>query len=1094
VDVSEGLDPEVGEAGGAPGAAEKAAPHTDLRTFMIADIRGYTTYTREHGDEAAAALAGQFGDIVAEVVPRHEGFLVELRGDEALVVFVSARKALRAAVELQDRFGSLPRGVGIGLDAGEAIPVGAGYRGTALNLAARLSGQAAAGETLASEAVIHLAAKMDGISYVDARDLKLKGYAEAVRAVVVLPSDRAKGHRLASDRRSPNRASKFVVAVAIVLVLALIGTAVGAILVNRNDLANVAATPTRPGQSSGPSSSLTTPPTPSSSPDLLGDTRTPVLAFFDASSGIRQGTTPLESPRNISFFAGGAFWILTENPNAFHKIDPVTHKEVKRIQVPPMEPHGFNWDDEYIWVTDLGAPVVWRIDQISGTWTNFNFAADESDDTPAGDVAIGDGSVWLSRDQRDPPEITRIDRLTGHVDARIDEHAFGLSYGADALWYWREGLLGRIDPTTNEPSFDSMVELSHDEFLGNIYFAGGDAWTDSTGTGKVYRVDSHGRFRTYDLEPGIADMAPAADAMWVTNFNTGDLTGIDLVTGQHDRVIHTGHAVMAVASSGDQLMVAVGPTADEVVAGLPGLTLTMAANGIPWWDPAPDPPLAENWPAQQMLHLTCANLLTYPDAAGKDGLALIPEVAAGLPTVSADGRVYTFTIRPGFQFSPPSNEAVTAETFRYSIERTLNPIFDEDRLGPRTFADIVGAAEFRSGAASIVSGLVATDNQLQITLVAPAPDLLDRLASTVACPVPISGTPALRSGLKPFPPVSGAGPYYLAQTVGKRLAVFKKNPNYSGDRAQRFDNIAIHTQVAPATALGMVQRGKIDAVIFDPWDTLSGAGSALAEEWGPNGTHASAGDQRWFGAARSWVNYISLNPTGPTLRDPAVRHAVALAIDRADLAAVFIERPTNELLNPGVRGAEPLPTTPEPDLNAAQALLGGPVTVTMLGIPDEWDWQQGEEIEQAITRQLSRVGITVELRAGDPEDYFGHGVMDAGSDIDIVWNRSTGSDFSDPVRSLDDLQGVGWLGKANLDELTRLSTISGADRIAGAVALADRLVDQDYLIVPFSSPLNPFFVSARIGCAFVQPAYGAVDILSLCEKDAGAPAPPTASP
>ena len=170
---------------------------------MIADIRGYTKYTEEHGDEAGAELVRRFTELVSEVVSTREGLLLELRGDEALVVFVSARKALRAAVDLQERFAAekLPRGIGIGLDAGEAIPVGDGYRGTALNLAARLCAKAAAGETLASETVIHLAAKMDGISYVDARDLRLKGYSDAVRAVVVVPSDRAKGRRIVTDRR-----------------------------------------------------------------------------------------------------------------------------------------------------------------------------------------------------------------------------------------------------------------------------------------------------------------------------------------------------------------------------------------------------------------------------------------------------------------------------------------------------------------------------------------------------------------------------------------------------------------------------------------------------------------------------------------------------------------------------------------------------------------------------------------------------------------------------------------------------------------------------------------------------------------------------
>ena len=88
--------------------------------------------------------------------PAYKGHLQELRGDEALLVFDSARKALRFAIEFQRRIAAaaLPRGVGIGLDAGEAVPVDDGFRGGALNRAARLCSLARAGEVLASEAVI----------------------------------------------------------------------------------------------------------------------------------------------------------------------------------------------------------------------------------------------------------------------------------------------------------------------------------------------------------------------------------------------------------------------------------------------------------------------------------------------------------------------------------------------------------------------------------------------------------------------------------------------------------------------------------------------------------------------------------------------------------------------------------------------------------------------------------------------------------------------------------------------------------------------------------------------------------------------------
>jgi class 3 adenylate cyclase len=73
---------------------DDSTPRTEepeIRTFLIADVRGYTRYTQEHGDEAAARLAGSFAEIVESVVEGFDGRLVELRGDEALVVFGSPR-------------------------------------------------------------------------------------------------------------------------------------------------------------------------------------------------------------------------------------------------------------------------------------------------------------------------------------------------------------------------------------------------------------------------------------------------------------------------------------------------------------------------------------------------------------------------------------------------------------------------------------------------------------------------------------------------------------------------------------------------------------------------------------------------------------------------------------------------------------------------------------------------------------------------------------------------------------------------------------------------------------------------------------------
>jgi DNA-binding NarL/FixJ family response regulator/class 3 adenylate cyclase len=167
-----------------------------IRTFMIADVRGYTSYTQTYGDQAAGRLAAEFARITRDVVESEDGELLELRGDEALTVFGSARDAIRAASVLQQRFvteavsdADMPLLVGIGIDVGEAVPVEGGYRGGALNLAARLCSLAAPGEILASTIATHLAGPLDGIEYQDRGETRMKGLRDSVPVMRIRPAD-----------------------------------------------------------------------------------------------------------------------------------------------------------------------------------------------------------------------------------------------------------------------------------------------------------------------------------------------------------------------------------------------------------------------------------------------------------------------------------------------------------------------------------------------------------------------------------------------------------------------------------------------------------------------------------------------------------------------------------------------------------------------------------------------------------------------------------------------------------------------------------------------------------------------------------------
>ncbi len=163
-------------------------------TFLIADVRGYSAFTSEHGDEVAARLAAKFAAIAREAAATWDGEVIELRGDEALAVFSSARQALQAALDMQHTFHkehladpSLPLHVGIGIDVGEAVPVEGGYRGRPLNLAARLCSLAGPGEVFSTEAVVQDAKRIEHLAYVERGRVQLKGFEDPVQVVHILP-------------------------------------------------------------------------------------------------------------------------------------------------------------------------------------------------------------------------------------------------------------------------------------------------------------------------------------------------------------------------------------------------------------------------------------------------------------------------------------------------------------------------------------------------------------------------------------------------------------------------------------------------------------------------------------------------------------------------------------------------------------------------------------------------------------------------------------------------------------------------------------------------------------------------------------------
>src|SRR5258708_18787572 len=64
-------------------------------------------------------------------------------------------------------------------------------------------------------------------------------------------------------------------------------------------------------------------------------------------------------------------------------------------------------------------------------------------------------------------------------------------------------------------------------------------------------------------------------------------------------------------------------------------------------------------------------LLAFPDLPAPKGNDPVPDLADGLPDVSANGRTYTFHLRGGIRFGAPASRPIRAADVRASIQRVI---------------------------------------------------------------------------------------------------------------------------------------------------------------------------------------------------------------------------------------------------------------------------------------------------------------------------------------------------------------------------------------------------------------------------------------
>jgi YVTN family beta-propeller protein len=1023
-------------------------------TFLFTDIEASTRLVKELGDGYAAVLA-EHQRLLREAFAQHGGHEIDTQGDSFFVAFRRARDAVAAAVAAQHALAEheWPTGarvrVRMGLHSGEPAVGEDRYTGLGVHRAARVGAAGHGGQILLSETTRSLVEDdlPPGVRLRDLGRVKLKDIdrPERLSQLVVeglpaaFPRPRSEGPPPFYRRRTLLAgALAGVIAAAVAIPLFALGYG-----------------------SSGPGGIV-----------VQGNS----VAMIDPQTNRVAAEIPVGARPDAIAFGAGSLWVANLDEQTVSRIDPRSQQRLGSISFPDT-PTGIAVTDGAVWAAGANATspsvTVHKIDPQFDHRTSIT-SLGNVEYGGSGSVATARDAVWVAPSAG---LLTKLDPRTGHVMKTIDPRSgvTAIAIGAGAVWIADAdgNSVTRVDSTglvTPIPVGNGPSALAVD---------GAGVWVAETLDNAVARIDpsTHAVTETIQVGQTPTGVAVGAGSVWVANSHDGTVTRIDEATNKPGRPIDVGGSLRSLTFADGRLWVTVDEaTLAETEAASAGGTAHFTHASEP---DSLDPAVAFSLDGWQILNATCVKVLNYPDKPSPAGGQLEPEAARSLPTLSDGGRTYTFRIRRGFRFSPPSHEQVTAQTFKFAIERSLSP---KMKGSARSFlSDVVGADAYIAGKAAHVSGVVTHGDTLTIHLVRPAPDLLSRIALPFFCAVPLN-TPLDPRGVRTIP---AAGPYYVSAYTPGQGAVLVRNPNYSGGRPHHFDRMEIEFDVKSKTSDAEIEAGKVDYALVgvDPTDR-----ARLKTRFGPGSVAAHNGRQQLFTSVSTELDYLTLNTTRGLFRNVRLRRAASLAVDRAALAAdgAFsgsVDRVADGYLPPGIPGHTDRPLfPPHGDIAAARRLV--PAT-TRTAVMYTCNTPTCARAGQIVKTDLARIGISVDVREFPLGAMFSR-QQRPGEPFDIGlfgW----GADYLDPADFLNytlatpGVSGPGFRDPVFGRRLAAAALLSGPRRYLNYGRLATALARDSAPWIAFGNATFDSFFSARIGCQIEQPLTG-TDLAALCLK------------
>jgi len=400
--------------------------------------------------------------------------------------------------------------------------------------------------------------------------------------------------------------------------------------------------------------------------------------------------------------------------------------------------------------------------------------------------------------------------------------------------------------------------------------------------------------------------------------------------------------------------------------------------------PTLDPHLTTDATSAQVIVEVFGGLVTIDR-----NLDVVPDLAESWD-ISADGRVYTFRIRPDAVFH--DGKPVTAEDVRWSLERVTDPLTEAPNVD-QYLGDIVGVDAKLAGDVLEISGVrVINERTIEITIDAPKSFFLAKMTYPTAFVLDRENIEANPKNW--FRKPNGTGPFKMTEyKVGETLILSRHD--------------AYHLGPAKVAEVEMILSGGTSMLMYEN-DEIDIAGVGLADLDRLLEPSHSLNAELTRAAPSFSVQYIGLNVNEPPLDDVKVRQALNLAIDKREIATIVLGDqvvPAKGILPPGFPGfSESVSGYKFDPIKAKQLLLESkygndldnlpPITITT---PGSFGANVSLDMEVVLAMWEKNLGITTEFQQTEFATFLKDLNKRRFQMFDIGWI----ADYPDPENFLD---------------------------------------------------------------------------------------------